>query len=202
MNNAFPINSVPISGELHLGIFTTQGYSGIDKHREPTPPHVRALRTMNRGVMRNDMYENIARSIWEGKAIMGTDGSVKKSRASYSFVISMSKTNVTINVKGGGFLPTTFQYTDPYSKCTEAAALLAGLQWIQLLHAQNPNPTDSTPLPLLISIDNDSVVKDVHRQIDDQSPTFAQLASVLTMTSCKPSEPPSWTYPSKLKFFM
>jgi len=58
---------------------------------------------------------------------MGTDGSVKKSKATYSFVISMSKTNVNINVKGGGFLPPTPQYMDPYSKRTEAAALLAGL---------------------------------------------------------------------------
>jgi hypothetical protein len=134
----------------------------MEKHREPTPPHVRALQTMNRGVMRNDTYENIARSIWEGKAIMGTDGLVKKSKATYSFVISMSKTNVNINVKGGGFLPPTPQYTDPYSKCTEATALLAGLRWIQLLFVENPNPTDSIPLPLLIPIDNDSVVKDVH----------------------------------------
>jgi hypothetical protein len=43
-NNAFSINSVPtISGELHSGIFTTRGYSGMEKYREPTPPHVRAL---------------------------------------------------------------------------------------------------------------------------------------------------------------
>jgi hypothetical protein len=82
---------------------------------------------MNHGVMRNDTYENIAGSIWEGKAIMGTNGSVKKCKATYSFVLSMSKTNVNTNVKGGGFLPTTPQYTDPYSKRTEAAALLAGL---------------------------------------------------------------------------
>jgi hypothetical protein len=83
---------------------------------------------MNHGVMRNGTYENIPRSIWEGKAIMGTgDRLVKKFKATYSFVLSMSKTNVTINVKGGDFLPPTPQYTDPYSKRTEAAALLAGL---------------------------------------------------------------------------
>jgi hypothetical protein len=86
----------------------------MEKHHEPTPPHVRALQTMNHGVMRNDTYENIARSIWEGKAIMGTDGLVKKSKATYSFVMSMSKTNVNINVKGGGFLPLIPQYTDPF----------------------------------------------------------------------------------------
>jgi hypothetical protein len=119
--------------------------------------------------MRNDTNENIARSIWDGKASMGTDGS----KATYSFVLSMSNTNVNTNVKGG-FLPPTPQYMDPYSKHTEAAAL-AGLRWMQLLLAQYPNPTNSNPSPLLIPIDNDSLVKDVHRRIDGHSPTFPQL---------------------------
>jgi hypothetical protein len=70
---------------------------------------------------------------------MGTDGSVKNSKATYSYVISMSNTNVNTNIKGGGFLPWTPQYMDPYSKCTEAAALLAGLRWVQLLLAHHPN---------------------------------------------------------------
>jgi hypothetical protein len=52
-----------------------------------------------------------------------------------SFVISISSTDVRPNVIGGGFLPLTAQYLDPYSKRPEAAALLAGLTWIQkLLH--------------------------------------------------------------------
>jgi hypothetical protein len=68
--------------------------------------------------MINDMKENIARSLWEGNVIMGTDGSVKNSKATYSYVISMSNTNVNTNIKGGGFLPLTPQYMDPYSKCT------------------------------------------------------------------------------------
>jgi hypothetical protein len=131
---------------------------------------------MNRGVMINDAKESIARAIWEGNAIMGTDGLVKNSTATYAFVISMSQANVNTNVKGGGFLPPTPQYTDPYSKRNEAAALLAGLQWVQLLLAQHPNQTDSDPLPLLIPIDNDSVIKDVHQRINNQSPTFARLS--------------------------
>jgi hypothetical protein len=73
----------------------------------------------------------------------------------------MSNTNVNTNVKGGGFLPPTPQYKDPYSKHTEAVALLTGLQWMQLLLAHHPNPTDSSPPPLLIPI-NDNAVKDVH----------------------------------------
>lgn len=102
---------------------------------------------MNHGVMINDVKENIAKAILEGKAIMGTDGLVKLSAATYSFDMSMSQTDVTTNVKGGGFLPPTMQYMDPYSKRTEAAALLAGLQWVQLLLVWHPNHTDLTHLP-------------------------------------------------------
>jgi hypothetical protein len=41
----------------------------------------------------------------EGKAIMGTEGSAQDPVATYSFVISISRTDVKTNVKGGGFLP-------------------------------------------------------------------------------------------------
>jgi hypothetical protein len=83
---------------------------------------------MNRGEMINDTKEKIARAIWESNAIMGMDGLLKNSTATYDFVISMSQANVNTNVKGGGFLPPTPQYTDPYSKQTEAATLLTGLR--------------------------------------------------------------------------
>jgi hypothetical protein len=87
------------------------------------------MRNMNRGVHQNMLSKNIAKAIWQGQAIMGTDGSVWGSIATYSFVISISNTNITPNVKGGGFLPPTAQYLDPYSKRTEAAALL-GSGWV------------------------------------------------------------------------
>jgi hypothetical protein len=83
--------------------------------------------------MRHDELSetSIVRAIWEGKAIMGStaDGSVQDPVAtSYSFVISISRTDVKPNVRGGGFLPLTAQYLDPsYLKCPEAAAVLAGL---------------------------------------------------------------------------
>ena len=88
---------------------------------------------------------------------MGTDGSVQDPMATYSFVISISQPDVTPEVKGGGFLPTTAQYLDPYSKRPEAAALLAGLTWIQELLRQFPNHTGSNPLPLPIPVDNEGV---------------------------------------------
>jgi hypothetical protein len=38
--------------------------------------HVSEMKNMNRNVERNVTLEIIAKAIWEGKAIMGTDGSV------------------------------------------------------------------------------------------------------------------------------
>jgi hypothetical protein len=61
---------------------------------------------------------------------------------------------------------------DPYSKRTEAAALLAGLSWIHTLLAKYPNHTTSAPPPLPIPVDNEGVVKDVQRTNNDQTPTF------------------------------
>jgi hypothetical protein len=108
------------------------------------------------------MSETIARAIvWEGKAIMrGTaDGSVQDPVATYSFVISIAQINVKPNVGGGRFLPPAAQYLDPYSKCPKAAALLAGLSWIQdLLHQYPTNHTAGSNLPpLLIPVDNEGV---------------------------------------------
>jgi hypothetical protein len=96
--------------------------------------------------------------------------------ATYSFVISISQTEVKPNVKGGGFLPPTAQYLDPYSKRPEAVALLAGLSWIQNLLHQYPNHTGSNPPPLLIPVNNEGVGKDVHRTSNEQTPTFDLLS--------------------------
>jgi hypothetical protein len=86
------------------------------------------MKNMNCGVRQNELSETIAWAIWEGKTIMGSDGSVQDPVATYSFVIFISRTDVKPNVVVSGFLPpTTPQYLDPYSKCPEAAALLAGL---------------------------------------------------------------------------
>ena len=69
------------------------------------PAHVSEMKIMNRNVEHNVKLEEIANAIWEGKAIMGTDGSVRDPTATYSFVISISRTDVKTNVKGGGYLP-------------------------------------------------------------------------------------------------
>jgi hypothetical protein len=127
---------------------------------------------MNHGVLQNEWPETIARAIWEGTAIMGTDGSVRDPDATYSFVISISQADVNTSVTGGGLLPPTAQDLDPYSKRPEAAALLAGPTWIHKLLQKYPNHTGTDPHPLpIVPVDNEGVVKDVHRIINAQTPT-------------------------------
>jgi hypothetical protein len=111
----FPLGCVPISGQFHGGIFHASDYTVIIKPRATIPEHVIELRNnMNRGVRQNEFSETIARAIWERKAIMGTDGSVRDPVATYSFVISISRTDVKTSVKGGRFLPpTAHQYLYP-----------------------------------------------------------------------------------------
>jgi hypothetical protein len=71
------------------------------------------------------------------------------------------------------------EYLDPYSKRPEAAALLAGLTWIQNLLRKFPNHTETNPPPLQIPVDTNEgvVVQDVHRTtINEQTPTFDLLS--------------------------
>jgi hypothetical protein len=67
------------------------------------------MKNMNRrGEEQNEQSETIARAIWEeGKAIMGTDGSVQDPTATYLFVISISRTDMKTNVRGDWWIPST-----------------------------------------------------------------------------------------------
>jgi hypothetical protein len=134
------------------------------------------MRRMNRGVLTNVPRESIAKAIWEGTAIMGTDGSVRDQLANCSFVISLSQTNVATCAKGGGFLPITALYLDPYSQLTEAAALFSGLCWIKALLDRFPNPSNTQPPTLPIPIDNKAIMTDVNRFLSAQTPTFDLLS--------------------------
>ena len=133
---------------------------------------------MNRGVKTTLPMDVIAQAIWKGHAILGTDGSVKGDIATYSWVLSITSTNVTTDVQGGGFLPPTAQYLQPYSKRPEAAALFAGLSWINVLLQAYPNanlsPAAHPTLP--IPVDNEAVVKDLLHTINAQTPTFHLLS--------------------------
>jgi hypothetical protein len=66
--------------------------------RANIPVHVSEMKNMNQNLVQDEATETIARAIWEGKAIMGTDGSVRDPTATYSFVISISRDDVKTNV--------------------------------------------------------------------------------------------------------
>ena len=116
----------------------------------------------------------IAQAIWDGHAILGTDGSVRHGVATYAWVLSTTDLLIEADVKGGGFLPPTARYADPYSKRPEAAALYAALKWLQQILTmypdQNPhlNPTPTIPIPM----DNQSVLDDLKTQPDHTTPTY------------------------------
>jgi hypothetical protein len=133
---------------------------------------------MNRGVQTDIPRSIIAQAIWDGLAILGTDGSVKNETASYSWILSTTTDNINPDVLGGGLLPPPATYTNHYSKRPEAAALFAGLSWIyDLLHQHPDNNPDSGPTPALpIPIDSKSVLDDLKRPINQQTPTYQLLS--------------------------
>ena len=176
--NSFPRDSVPISGSFQSGNFIVSGYSLFTQPTNDTiTEQITEMRLMNRGVTTTIPLNVIAQAVWDGQAIMGTDRSVTADIATYSWVISLTHFGVTADFRGGGFLPPTAQYLNPYSKCPEAAALLAGLTWINTLLQQYPDtsPTNEPNPSLPIPVDNDAVVKDLHQIINEQTPTFHLL---------------------------
>jgi hypothetical protein len=120
----------------------------------------------------------IAQAIWDGQAIMGTDGSIKAKIATYSWVLSLTSTNATTNVQGGRFLPPTAQYLQPYSKRPDAAVLFASLSRITDLLQTYPNANHTpTAQPILpIPVDNETIIKDLLQTITNQTPTFHLLS--------------------------
>jgi hypothetical protein len=103
---------------------------------------------------------------------MGTDGSVQDPVATYLCVISISQTEVKPYVKGSGFLPPTAQAV--YGSLFETSRSGGTPSWAKLDYA---NHTGSNPPPLLIPVDNEGVVKDVHRTINGQMPSMLDLLS-------------------------
>jgi hypothetical protein len=134
---------------------------------------------MNCGVQCTSPKHVIAQSIWNGLAILGTDRSVCDDMATYSWVLSTTNDDIQPDIKGGGFLPPSAEYTTHYSKCCEVAALLyASLTWIaDLLQCYpNQNPDAVNPPSILIPVDNESIIKDILCPINAQTPTFHLLS--------------------------
>jgi hypothetical protein len=47
----------------------------------------------------------IAEALWNGQAVLGTDGSVIGQKATYSWILSTTSDVIVVDARGGGFLP-------------------------------------------------------------------------------------------------
>ena len=132
---------------------------------------------MLRGIQHTTPLHIAAQSLWDGQAILATDGSIKDDIATYAWVLSTTNDAIGPDIKGGGLLPPSAPYANHASKCLEAAALYAALQWIDLTLKKYPDTTNSTgeSPPLPIPIVNQSVIDDIQRHIDDTTPTFNMM---------------------------
>jgi hypothetical protein len=129
------------------------------------------------GIKMRVSLAHVAQSIWDGYAVLGTDGSVMPTQSTYSWILSTSPNAISADVCGGGRLPPPAQYADDSSKRPEAAAIYASLHWIHELLLQYPDATlsaDSNP-PLSIYVDNKAVLSDLTQSVDDTTSAFHYL---------------------------
>ena len=140
----------------------------------PTNPATNDRQLMLRGTQHTTLLHIAAQSLWDGQAILATDGSVKDDVATYAWVISTTNDTVGPDIKGGSLLPPSAPYANCASKRPEAAALYAALQWIELILTKYPDTTNSAgeSPPLPIPIDNKSVINDIQRPTDTTTPIF------------------------------
>jgi hypothetical protein len=140
----------------------------------PSFAHRPDIPLLHRGVKVEVPLAYVAQSIWEGYAVLGTDGSVTPTQSTYSWILSTSPNTISADVRGGGRLPQPAQYADESSKRPKAAAIYASLHWIHDLLLQYPDhaPSDNSNPPLSIYVDNKAVLQDLARPVDDTTPAF------------------------------
>jgi hypothetical protein len=63
------------------------------------------LQTMHRGTQTSVPLAQIAEALWNGQAVLGTDGSVIGQKATYSWILSTTLDVIVVDARGGGFLP-------------------------------------------------------------------------------------------------
>jgi hypothetical protein len=137
----FPINVVPISAKFNAGYFLPDHSEGTADVVPPTvidqPPWEDQ---MLRGYQRMTSLQEIAQSIWQGNAIVGTDGSSANDHGTYSFVIltDIANKSLMLSVKCRGNLPNLAEYIDMDSHCPEGAALFSTLCFMCLLLTKYP----------------------------------------------------------------
>jgi hypothetical protein len=115
--------------------------------------------------------------------VLGTDGSVLKQKAMYSWILSMTSDVIVADARGGGCLPPPAGWLHPKNslKCLEAVSTIyAGLHWIldllKVYPCMHPLVVGQTPA-LPAYADNIAILWDIkwHLEQYQQSPTFANL---------------------------
>ena len=186
MTKSFPIGCVPISGHFQAGTFIINGYVTTATMPTSTPTMITDQQLMHHGTKCTTPLLITAQVIWDGQAILATDGSVKHEIITYtSWIISTTNDNIEQDIAGRGLLPPSAPYAHHASKQPEAAALYAALQWIANLLKWYPNnmsnagTTPTLPFP----INNKSVIDDiVHHPVMDLTPTFQLLTPNFDIT--------------------
>jgi hypothetical protein len=118
---------------------------------------------MLQGYQKMTSLQEIAESIWQGNAIIETNGSAANNHGTYSFVVlnDIMNESPTLSVKCGGNLPNLAEYIDMDSHRSECAALFSALCFVRLLLTKYPRGPITGVVPKLqFVLDNKSVVED------------------------------------------
>ena len=178
-HNSFPIGCIPVTGTFQAGQFIIDGSLPFTSLPVTLNAATNDRQTiMLRGIQHTTLIHITTQAIWDGQAILATDGSVKDDIATYAWVLSTTHDIIGPDIKGGGLLPPSAPYAHHVSKHLEAAALYAALQWIALVEKKYPDTTNcaSNSPPLPIPIDNQSVIDDIQWPIQDTTPTFHTMS--------------------------
>jgi hypothetical protein len=132
---------------------------------------------MHRGIQTSVFLATIAEALWAGQAVLGTDDSVIKQKATYSWILSTTLDVIVADAHGGGFLPLPARYTEHSLKRPEGAAIYAGLHWTSQLLRQFPctHPRVGQTPALPVYANNNDLLKDLKQNLEDQTPTFVHL---------------------------
>ena len=131
--NSFPLGCVPVSGQFQAGTFIINGYVTTTQQLPSTSATIPDQQLMHHGTHHNTPLPVTAQAIWDGQVILATNGSVKNAVTTYAWILSTTNDHIEQDITGGGLLPPSAPYAKHASKCPEAAALYATLQWIATL---------------------------------------------------------------------
>ena len=174
---SFPIGCVPISSNFQAGTFITNGYVHITMPLTMPCTTLTNKHLMHHGIHCQTPLPLTAHAIWNGQAILATDGSVKDRRATYAWILSTTHDNVELDITSGDLIHLSAPYARHTLKRPDAAALYAALTWIMdLLHKYPDDTSQVGETPALpIPVDNKLVINDIQCPINALTPTFQML---------------------------